>query len=159
MKRWDFSAGQLLGGTHDFSDDAGQVVMIVNVASKCGLTPQYSGLETLWQTYRDRGLRIYGFPCNQFGAQEPGSADDIAQFCESMYSVSFPLMAKIDVNGPTADPIYRWLKSEAPNADGSADVLWNFNKFLVARDGASVVRVAPNVEPASMAPEIERLLD
>jgi len=155
----DFSAVPLEGGgPRALSDYAGKVVLIVNVASKCGFTPQYAGLEKLWQTYRDRGLVVLGFPCNQFGDQEPGQGAEIAAFCSLTYDVTFPMFAKLEVNGPGADPLYVWLKSQAPGILGLEDVKWNFTKFLLARDGAIVRRFAPTTEPADLADDIERLL-
>ncbi|MDB5505737.1 MAG: Glutathione peroxidase family protein [Devosia sp.] len=155
---YDFSAPKLLGGTQNFGDFRGKPVLIVNVASKCGLTPQYEGLEALWERYRGAGLGMFGFPCNQFAEQEPGSATDIAQFCQSMYSVSFPLMGKVEINGDDADPLFAWLRAAAPNPDGSTDVKWNFNKFLIDKSGTKVTRVQPPEAPETMAPLIERLL-
>jgi glutathione peroxidase len=154
----DFSATRLNGGEQRLSDYVGKVVLIVNVASKCGLTPQYAGLESLWRTYGDRGLVILGFPCNQFGEQEPGLADEIATFCSMNYDVTFPLFEKIEVNGAGAHPLYVWLKSEAPGILGLKDVKWNFTKFLIDRQGGVRERFAPTTEPADIASEIEKLL-
>ncbi len=135
-----------------------KVLLIVNTASKCGFTPQYQGLEDLYRKYRDRGLEILGFPCNQFGAQEPGSAEEIASFCAVNYGVTFPLFAKIDVNGDDTAPLYRHLKKAKPGLLGSEAIKWNFTKFLVDRSGNVVERYAPNTEPAALAADIEKLL-
>ncbi|MCU0627382.1 MAG: glutathione peroxidase [Gemmatimonadaceae bacterium] len=136
----------------------GQVLLVVNVASQCGFTPQYTGLEQLWRSYRDRGFAVLGFPSNQFGAQEPGDASEIAQFCSRTYDVTFPLFAKTDVNGDDAHPLYRVLKKEKPGLLGSEAIKWNFTKFLVARDGRVLERYAPNTKPAEIAKDIERVL-
>ena len=137
---------------------AGKVVLVVNVASQCGYTPQYQGLEELYQKYKDRGLVILGFPCNQFGAQEPGSDQDIQQFCSLNYGVSFPVLAKIEVNGAHAAPLYQWLKSSAPGVLGTEAIKWNFTKFLIGKDGRVVERIATVTEPKKIAPAIEKLL-
>ncbi|HEX8554434.1 MAG TPA: glutathione peroxidase [Sphingomonas sp.] len=137
---------------------AGKALLVVNTASKCGFTPQYEGLEALHRRYADRGLAVLGFPCNQFGAQEPGDADEIARFCSLTYDVTFPVFAKVDVNGPAADPLFERLKAAAPGLMGSRSIKWNFTKFLVARDGASVRRYAPQVKPEDLARDIEALL-
>ena len=136
----------------------GKVLLIVNTASKCGFTPQYKGLEALYQKLHGKGLEILGFPCNQFGAQEPGNEDEIATFCEVNYGVTFPLFAKVDVNGSHAAPLYRLLKKAKPGLLGSEAIKWNFTKFLVDREGNVVDRYAPNVEPASLATDVEKLL-
>jgi len=136
----------------------GKVLLIVNTASKCGFTPQYKGLEALYQKLHGKGLEILGFPCNQFGAQEPGNEDEIASFCEVNYGVTFPLFAKVDVNGSHAAPLYRLLKKAKPGLLGSEAIKWNFTKFLVDREGNVVDRYAPNVEPASLATDVEKLL-
>ena len=154
----DFSATRLLGGEEPLSTYNGKVVLIVNTASGCGFTPQYKGLEELWRTYGDKGLVVLGFPCNQFGEQESGSAAEIAAFCSTSYDVTFPMFAKIEVNGDNAHPLYKWLKKEAPGVLGLQGVKWNFTKFLVSRDGTSVKRYASDAEPASLAPDIEALL-
>jgi glutathione peroxidase len=135
-----------------------KVLLIVNVASRCGFTPQYTGLEALWKQYGPRGLMVLGFPCNQFGAQEPGDEAEIVQFCSLNYEVSFPLFAKLDVNGSHTHPLFEHLKSAAPGLLGSEMVKWNFTKFLVDRTGKSVTRYAPNTAPAELASDIERLL-
>ena len=154
----DFSATLPDGTRATLSDKLGKVVLVVNTASKCGFTPQYEGLERLWRDYRDRGFEIVAFPCNQFGAQEPGNAEEIAQFCSLKYDVSFPLFEKIDVNGPDAPPLYRWLKREAPGIFGTEQVKWNFTKFLIGRDGKVVKRYAPTEKPEKLRLDIERLL-
>lgn len=149
----DFSVPLINGKQQPLADYAGKVVLVVNVASMCGYTPQYAGLEALWQAHRDEGLVILGFPCNQFGEQEPGSAEEISAFCELNYGVSFPLFAKVDVNGADTAPLYRWLKTDYPG-----DVEWNFGKFLVGRDGKVAARFAPAVVPADLEAPIEKLL-
>lgn len=136
----------------------GKVLLIVNVASKCGFTPQYKGLETLFQDYKDQGLEILGFPCNQFGFQEPGSNDDIQSFCKMNYDVSFPVLAKVDVNGKEADPLYQFLKSKASGVFGTEAIKWNFTKFLVDREGRVLNRYAPNTEPKDIAADIRKAL-
>ena len=146
------------GSTTDLSADAGKVMLIVNVASHCGFTPQYEGLEALQQRYRDRGFTVLGFPCNQFGAQEPGDAAEIASFCKTNYDVDFPIFAKIDVNGDNAAPLYEHLKGEAPGLLGSKAIKWNFTKFLVDRSGKVVKRYAPQTKPEELTRDIEALL-
>ena len=136
----------------------GQVMLIVNVASKCGFTPQYEGLEALQKRYGDKGFTVLGFPCNQFGAQEPGDAAEIANFCKLTYDVDFPLMGKIDVNGANAAPLYRALKERVPGVLGTEAIKWNFTKFLVSRDGSTIKRYAPMIEPADLAADIEAML-
>jgi len=149
MALYDHAVTALGGGSADLTDYAGHLVLVVNVASKCGLTPQYSGLERLQQRYADRGFTVLGFPCNQFGGQEPGAAEEIATFCSATYGVTFPMLAKIDVNGPDRDPLYADL-TEAPDANGEAgDVQWNFEKFLVAPGGAIMGRFRSRVDPES----------
>jgi len=141
---------------------AGKVLLIVNTASRCGFTPQYAGLEKLYRMYKDRGLEVLGFPCNQFGAQEPGSAAEIGSFCEQNYGVSFSMLAKIDVNGDNAHPLYQFLKKEKPGLLGplgSSAIKWNFTKFLVDRGGRVVSRYASTTKPESLAKDIEKLLD
>ena len=155
---YDLSAEQLSGGTQSLADYAGRVLLIVNTASNCGFTPQYAGLESLYQRDQARGLTILGFPCNQFGAQEPGNAAEIASFCETNYGVSFPLFAKIDVNGEHAHPLFRYLKKAAPGLLGSEAIKWNFTKFLINRDGEVVKRYAPTLAPEAIAKDIEALL-
>lgn len=154
----DFTADTLEGQPRSLADFRGQVVLVVNVASKCGFTPQYTGLEALWKEYGPKGLAVVGFPCNQFGAQEPGSAEDIRQFCSLTYPVSFPLFAKVEVNGPNAHPVYDFLKAGAPGVLGTEAVKWNFTKFLVAKDGRVVERYAPTTTPAALKADIHKLL-
>src|SRR3990170_1188407 len=146
------------GSQTDLSAYRGKVLLVVNVASKCGFTPQYEGLEALHRRYADKGFEVLGFPCNQFRGQEPGDAEEIASFCKLTYDVSFPLFAKIDVNGPDAAPIYKHLKSEAPGLLGSEGIKWNFTKFLVDRSGKVVKRYAPQTKPEDIAKDIEALL-
>lgn len=146
------------GRPQTLADYRDKVLLIVNVASRCGFTPQYKGLEDLWQKYGPRGLVVMGFPCNQFGAQEPGDAAEIAQFCSLTYEVDFPMFAKIEVNGEHAHPLFKHLKAAAPGLLGSEMVKWNFTKFLVNRQGEVVDRYAPNTTPADLAADIEKLL-
>ena len=146
------------GSTTDLSSHQGEVMLIVNVASKCGFTPQYEGLEALQRQYREKGFTVLGFPCNQFGAQEPGDAEEIANFCKLTYDVDFPLFAKIDVNGDDAAPIYKFLKDEAPGLLGSKAIKWNFTKFLVDRAGKVVKRYSPQTKPEELKQDIEELL-
>ena len=146
------------GAIADLSDHKGKVLLIVNVASQCGFTPQYEGLEALQRQYGERGFTVVGFPCNQFGTQEPGDAEEIASFCKLNYDVSFPLMGKIDVNGDNAAPLYRHLKDEAPGLLGSKGIKWNFTKFLVDRSGKVAKRYPPQAKPEDLAKDIESLL-
>ena len=146
------------GSTANLSDHKGEVMLIVNVASKCGFTPQYEGLEALQKKYDAKGFSVLGFPCNQFGSQEPGNAEEIASFCKLTYDVSFPLYGKIDVNGDNAAPIYKYLKGEAPGLLGSKSIKWNFTKFLVDRSGKVVKRYPPQAKPEDLARDIEALL-
>ncbi len=155
---YDFEARQIDGKTVPLKKFKGQVLLIVNTASACGYTPQFAGLEELHKAYGRRGLVVLGFPCNQFGAQDPGSDGEIAQFCQLNYGVSFPMMAKIDVNGADAHPLYQWLSAEAPGLLGSKNIKWNFTKFLVGRDGQVIRRYAPQDAPASLAKDIEAAL-
>jgi len=155
---FDFSTRSIAGQRADFAARRGDVFLLVNTASACGFTPQFKGLEKLWRDYRDKGLVVVGFPCNQFGAQDPGSDREIASFCELNYGVSFPMMAKVDVNGPTADPLWQWLKAQAPGMLGSEAIKWNFTKFLVGRDGQVIRRYAPNDEPDKLRADIEKAL-
>jgi len=155
---YDFSARDIAGADVPLARFRGQVVLVVNTASRCGFTPQYAGLERLHEDLAARGFAVLGFPCNQFGAQEPGEAGDIAQFCETRFGVRFPLFAKVEVNGPAAHPLYRWLKREARGLLGSQRIKWNFTKFLIDRDGHAVRRYAPKTTPDSIRPAIERLL-
>lgn len=154
----DFSATDLDGQEQALGQYLGKVVLIVNVASKCGFTPQYEGLEALWRKYRDRGLVILGFPCDQFGHQEPGDAEEIRNFCSLDYEVSFPMFAKIEVNGDRAHPLYRWLKQEKPGMLGLSMIKWNFTKFLLDRDGKVRKRYAPTDKPESIEKDIVALL-
>lgn len=153
-----FDAERLRGGRQSLADYAGQVLLIVNTASRCGFTPQYAGLEALYRRYRERGFTILGFPCNQFGAQEPGDAAEISDFCEVNYGVSFPLFAKVDVNGDNTHPLFAYLKEQAPGLLGSQAIKWNFTKFLIGRDGEVVKRYAPALAPEAIAADIEALL-
>ncbi len=155
---YDFSALQINGKSASLKKFKGKAMLIVNTASACGFTPQFAGLEELHQAYGSRGLIVLGFPCNQFGAQDPGSNGEIAEFCQLNYGVSFPMMAKIDVNGPAAAPLYEWLCAEAPGLLGSKAIKWNFTKFLVGKDGAVIRRYAPTDTPASLAGDIEAAL-
>jgi glutathione peroxidase len=155
---YDFSAKALDGKETPFQDFSGQVLLIVNTASKCGFTPQYEGLETLFRKYQARDFSVIGFPCNQFGAQEPGDSAEIAQFCSRTYDVTFPMFAKIDVNGPQAHPVYGFLKARAKGLLGSEAIKWNFTKFLVDRKGDVIARFAPTSTPKDIEPEIEKLL-
>ena len=154
----DFTAKLPNGDEIALSQKLGKVLLVVNTASKCGFTPQYDGLEALWRDYGDKGFEVLAFPCNQFGHQEPGSADEIESFCKVNFGVSFPLFAKIDVNGDEATPLYQWLKAEAPGIVGTKAIKWNFTKFLIDRDGKVVRRYAPTDKPASIARDIEKLL-
>jgi glutathione peroxidase len=153
----DFSATTLDGAPQDLSAYAGQVVLVVNTASQCGFTPQYAGLEELWQSYRDQGLVVLGFPCDQFGGQEPGSEEEIGAFCQKNYGVTFPMFSKVAVNGADAHPLWQWLRSEKGGLLGDK-IKWNFTKFLVGRDGQVVKRYAPTTEPASLTDDIEAAL-
>ncbi|HSF97104.1 MAG TPA: glutathione peroxidase [Ornithinibacter sp.] len=153
----DFSATTLTGQERHLSDYAGHVVLVVNTASKCGLTPQYEGLEALYQEMREDGLVVLGFPCNQFGNQEAGTEEEIGEFCQVNYGVSFPMFAKVDVNGDDAHPLFEWLKSETKGLLGGR-VKWNFTKFLVGRDGQVIGRYAPTTEPADLADDIRAAL-
>ena len=176
---YDFKALNNKGVEVDFKDYEGKVLLIVNTASKCGFTPQYDGLEALYQQYKDKGLVVIGFPCDQFAHQEPGSNEEIAEFCRLNHGVTFPLMAKVDVNGSKAEPIFEFLKSQAPteeykglkakatqkmlkgisrSVEKDSDVLWNFTKFLVSRDGSTVKRFAPVAEPKDFEKDVEAML-
>ena len=155
---YDFSVDDIHGKPVKLDDYRDRVLLIVNTASKCGFTPQYKGLETLYKKFHGKGLDVLGFPCNQFGAQEPGSEDEIAQFCEVNYGVTFPLFAKVEVNGANAAPVYKYLKAERPGLLGSEAIKWNFTKFLVDRKGNVLARYAPNDTPESMAGDIEKAL-
>jgi len=155
---YDFQAQTINGQTVNLSDYKGQVLLIVNTASACGFTPQFAGLEELHQQLGAKGLTVLGFPCNQFGNQDPGSNEDIGAFCQMNYGVSFPMMAKIDVNGPQAHPLFQWLKAQAPGILGSEGIKWNFTKFLINRQGEVVKRYAPLDKPASIAADISAVL-
>jgi glutathione peroxidase len=157
-KIYEFTAKDIHGKPQNLAQYRDKVMLIVNTASKCGFTPQYKGLEALHKKMHDRGLEVLGFPCNQFGAQEPGDAEAIESFCEINYGVTFPLFEKIDVNGAKAAPLYKYLKKEKPGLLGSQAIKWNFTKFLVDRKGNVVERYAPNVEPAAIGADIEKLL-
>lgn len=154
----DFTVEAADGKPLDLSEKLGKVLLVVNVASKCGFTPQYEGLEELQRKYADRGFEVLGFPCNQFGAQEPGNAEEIASFCKLTYDVTFLVLRKVEVNGAGASPLYDWMKSEAPGLMGSKSVKWNFTKFLIDREGRVVRRYAPTDAPAAIARDIEKLL-
>ena len=155
---YDFMARQISGQDIALSAFRGKVMLIVNTASQCGFTPQFGGLEELHKTYGGQGLVVLGFPCNQFGAQDPGQDSEIATFCQVNYGVSFPMMSKIDVNGPTAHPLYQWLSAKAPGLLGSKAIKWNFTKFLVSQNGEVVKRYAPLDKPADLAGDIEAAL-
>jgi glutathione peroxidase len=155
---FDFDARTLGGAPYPLSAHRGQVVLVVNTASQCGFTPQYEGLQRLHETYGPRGLVVLGFPCNQFGGQEPGSSESIGQFCQVNYGVSFPMMEKVEVNGRNAHPLFTWLSRTAPGLLGTTAIKWNFTKFLVSRDGTTVERFAPKEAPAKLAPRIEAAL-
>ncbi len=155
---YDFSATPISGKAVKLSKFKGKPMLIVNTASACGFTPQFAGLEELHKTYADQGLVVLGFPCNQFGAQDKGSNDEIAEFCQLNYGVSFPMMEKIDVNGSGAHPLYQWLQNEAPGLLGIKAIKWNFTKFLIGKDGEVLKRYAPTDTPASMAKDIEAAL-
>ena len=156
---YDIEVERLAGGTTTLGEYAGKLLLIVNTASQCGLTPHYAGLEKLYQTYKDRGLVVLGFPCNQFGAQEPGSAEEIGAFCTKNYGVSFPMFAKIEVNGDGAHPLYRHLKSQAKGILGTEAIKWNFTKFLVDRDGKVLRRYAPNDRPEQLEGDVAAALE
>ncbi len=155
---YDFEARQIDGKAIALSAFKGQVMLIVNTASKCGFTPQFGGLEELHKAYAHKGLAVLGFPCNQFGSQDPGADGEIAEFCQVNYGVSFPMMGKIDVNGPGAHPLYKWLSAEAPGLLGSKSIKWNFTKFLVGKDGQVIRRYAPLDKPADLAKDIQTAL-
>ena len=155
---YGFSAKTIDGGEQGLDAYQGKVVLVVNVASKCGFTPQYKGLEAVYKQYKDRGLVILGFPCDQFGHQEPGDENEIKNFCSLNYEVSFPMFAKIEVNGAGAHPLYQWLKSSAPGLLGTEGIKWNFTKFLVGKDGKVVKRYGSIDKPEDIAKDIEKLL-
>ena len=155
---YEFTMPTLKGDQKALADYKGKVLLVVNTASKCGFTPQFEGLEKLYQDLKDKGLEIVGFPCNQFGKQDPGSADEIGEFCQINYGVSFTMFDKIEVNGDGAAPLYQHLKAEAPGILGSKKIKWNFTKFLVGKDGMVLKRFAPNAKPEDIRTEIEALL-
>ncbi|MDO9360588.1 MAG: glutathione peroxidase [Polaromonas sp.] len=155
---YDFDAQQIDGQPISLSDYRGKVMLIVNTASKCGFTPQFGGLEELHKAYTGKGLVVLGFPCNQFGSQDPGADGEIAEFCQVNYGVSFPMMGKVEVNGPAAHPLYKWLSCEAPGLLGSKSIKWNFTKFLVGKDGQVIRRYAPTDKPADLAKDIDKAL-
>ncbi len=154
----DFTVTTNRGQELALKEKLGKVLLVVNTASKCGFTPQYDGLEKLYQQFKDKDFEVLGFPCNQFGAQEPGSADEIAEFCKINFGVTFPLMAKVDVNGEDASPLFDWMKKEAKGLMGTTAIKWNFTKFLIDREGNVVKRYAPTDKPESIARDIEKLL-
>jgi glutathione peroxidase len=158
MNVFDFQATSLDGKPVDLAQYRGKVLLIVNTASTCGFTPQYQGLETVYRALHERGVEVLGFPCNQFGKQEPGTEAEIGAFCEKNYGVSFPMFAKVDVNGDQAHPLFQHLKSEAPGVLGTEGIKWNFTKFLVGRDGKVVKRYAPQTKPEEIAEDVEKLL-
>lgn len=155
---FDFTATDIDGKPQDFSAYRGKVLLVVNTASKCGFTPQYTGLEELWRKHRDQGLAVLGFPCDQFGHQEPGNEDEIRNFCSLSYDVSFPMFSKVDVNGDGAHPLYQWLKKEKPGLLGIGAVKWNFTKFLIGRDGRVIKRYAPTDKPEAIEKDIVKAL-
>lgn len=155
---YEFSAASLSGKETSLADFKDKVVLIVNTASKCGFTPQFAGLEAIYEKYKDKGFVILGFPCNQFGAQEPGGANEIEQFCQVNYGVKFPMFGKIDVNGSGAHPLYKFLQSSKPGILGTEAIKWNFTKFLVNKKGEPVKRYGSNVDPKDIAGDIEKLL-
>ena len=156
---YEFQALSIDGLPADFASQRGKVLLVVNTASACGFTPQFGGLEALWAKYRDRGLVVVGFPSNEFGQQDPGSNDEIGAFCQRNYGVSFPMMAKVQVNGAKAHPLWAWMKAEAPGLLGSTSVKWNFTKFLIGRDGRLIRRYAPTDTPESLESDIQAALD
>ena len=158
MSIYDFTAARLDGRQEKLSDYRGRVLLIVNTASECGFTPQYAGLQALYEKLKDDGLTILGFPCNQFGRQEPGSEAEIGEFCRANYGVTFPMFAKIEVNGAHAHPLYKYLKDARPGLMGSEAIKWNFTKFLVGRDGEPVARYAPQTKPEELEAPIRTLL-
>jgi len=155
---FDFSCQTPSGQDKPISDFEGKVLLVVNTASKCGFTPQFAGLEELYEKYKDRGLEVLGFPCNQFGKQDPGSNDEITEFCQLNYGVSFPMFGKVEVNGSDADPLFKHLKAEAPGALGTESIKWNFTKFLIDPSGNVIKRYAPKTKPADIAADVEALL-
>ena len=158
MSLFDYKARTLNGEEKPLSDYKGKVLLVVNTASKCGFTPQYDGLEELFQDYKDKGFEVLAFPCNQFGNQEPGDAEEIAEFCKVNFGLTFPLMAKVDVNGDDSSPLFDWMKAEKPGLMGSRAIKWNFTKFLIDREGNVVKRYGPADAPKMIAKDIEKLL-
>jgi glutathione peroxidase len=158
MNLYDFEATSITGKAAQFASQKGKVLLVVNTASACGFTPQFKGLEALWKELGPKGLVVVGFPSNEFGAQDPGSNDEIASFCELNFGVSFPMMAKVEVNGATAHPLWKWMKAQAPGLLGSETIKWNFTKFLIGKDGQVIKRYAPNDEPANLRKDIEKAL-
>lgn len=156
---FDFSAIDIDGNSQSFSDYAGKVILVVNTASKCGFTPQYTGLEALWRQHKDQGFMVLGFPCDQFGHQEPGDEDEIKNFCSLSYDVSFPMFSKVDVNGSAAHPFYQWLKKEKSGLLGIDAIKWNFTKFLIGRDGAVLKRYSPTDKPEAIEKDIIKALN
>lgn len=156
---YDLTVRRLDGSETTLTDWRGKVLLIVNTASQCGFTPQYAGLESLYKKYRDRGFAVLGFPCNQFGAQEPGTAEDIGAFCEKNFGVSFPMFDKVDVNGPNAHPLFVQLKQQAPGILGTDGIKWNFTKFIVDRQGKVINRYAPTTSPNALDSDVLQLLD
>ena len=155
---YEFSAKTIDGKSRKLGDYKGKVLLVVNTASQCGFTPQYKGLEAIYQKFKDRGFAVLGFPSNQFGQQEPGSDTEIAEFCEMNFGVSFPLFSKVDVNGADAHPLFKFLTSTKPGLLGSEGIKWNFTKFLIGKDGAVIDRYAPNTKPEDLAKDIEKAL-
>ncbi|SFA40269.1 glutathione peroxidase [Parageobacillus thermantarcticus] len=158
MSIYDFTAKTIRGEEQSLADYKGKVLLIVNTASKCGFTPQYKELQELYEQYRNRGFVVLGFPCNQFGNQEPGTEEEIEQFCQVNYGVTFPMFAKVDVNGEQAHPLFRYLTEKAPGVFGTKAIKWNFTKFLIDRNGNVVARFAPQTKPSELKSEIEKLL-
>ncbi len=158
MTIYDFKAKSIDGTTVDLSDYKGHVLLIVNTASQCGFTPQYEGLEGLYRKYREQAFSVLGFPCNQFGGQEPGDEDEIDYFCKTQYDIDFPMFAKVDVNGDDAHPLFKYLKKERPGFLGSGIIKWNFTKFLIGRDGEPIKRFAPTVKPEDIQDDINDAL-
>ncbi|MFZ6771987.1 glutathione peroxidase [Undibacterium sp. SXout7W] len=158
MSALDYTANNLQGKPVDLKQYLGKVVLVVNTASNCGFTPQYKGLEAVYQQFKDKGVEVLGFPCNQFGHQEPGSAGEIGAFCEKNYGVTFPMFDKINVNGSDAHPLFQHLKSKAPGLLGSESIKWNFTKFLIKKDGTVFKRYAPQTAPQELIRDIEQLL-
>ena len=154
----DFTVVNYKGEHIDLKQKLGKIILVVNTASKCGFTPQYEGLEELFQQYREQGFEVLAFPCNQFGGQEPGNPSEIAEFCKVNFGLTFPLMEKVDVNGDDASPLFDWMKAEKPGLMGSKAIKWNFTKFLIDREGNVVKRYAPTDAPKSIAKDIEKLL-